>query len=151
SSGGTGSPKSCGCGPSDASWHGRVNGREAARPFYTVTVWLAVEREHRVFVQFEGFAIAGDEAIGGRRRGDRRPARPGRALPAGRRRRGSARQAAGQGRGERAAPADAVRQGDQRQGPGGPDALPARARQGPLESTGDVRHRTRPDREWPTR
>ena len=44
-----------------------MNGREAARRFYTDVVGLAVEREHRVFVQFEGFAIAGDEAVGGRR------------------------------------------------------------------------------------
>jgi predicted enzyme related to lactoylglutathione lyase len=40
---------------------------EAARRFYTEVVGLPVEREHPVFVQFEGFAIAGDEAMGGRR------------------------------------------------------------------------------------
>ena len=39
----------------------------AARRFYEEVLGLAVEREHPVFVQFEGFAIAGDAAVGGRR------------------------------------------------------------------------------------
>jgi hypothetical protein len=39
----------------------------AAKRFCAEVLGLAVEREHPVFVQFEGFAIAGDEAVGGRR------------------------------------------------------------------------------------
>src|SRR5262245_33600657 len=44
-----------------------VHDIEAARRFYADVLGLAVEREHPVFVQFEGFAIAGDQAVGGRR------------------------------------------------------------------------------------
>ncbi len=38
---------------------------EAAKAFYTDVVGLKVERFHPRFVQFPGFAIASDEAMGG--------------------------------------------------------------------------------------
>jgi catechol 2,3-dioxygenase-like lactoylglutathione lyase family enzyme len=47
-----------------------VKDMAAAKRFYTDVLGLAVEREHPVFVQFDGFAIAGDEAVGGRREED---------------------------------------------------------------------------------
>jgi len=39
----------------------------ASRRFYEEVVGLAVEREHPTFVQFDGFAIATDQSLGGGR------------------------------------------------------------------------------------
>jgi catechol 2,3-dioxygenase-like lactoylglutathione lyase family enzyme len=39
---------------------------EAAKRFYVGTLGLKVEREHPTFVQFDHFAVASDESIGGR-------------------------------------------------------------------------------------
>jgi len=39
---------------------------EAARAFYEGVLGLTVQRYHPTFVQFEGFAIAGGEPLGGR-------------------------------------------------------------------------------------
>lgn len=39
---------------------------EAARRFYTDVLGLEAERTHPTFVQFDRFAIASDEALGGR-------------------------------------------------------------------------------------
>jgi catechol 2,3-dioxygenase-like lactoylglutathione lyase family enzyme len=39
---------------------------EAARRFYVDVLGLSVEREHPTFVQFQSFAIASDESVGGK-------------------------------------------------------------------------------------
>ena len=44
-----------------------VDDIEAARRFYVETLGLTVQRQHPTFVQFENFAIASDEAVGGSR------------------------------------------------------------------------------------
>ena len=44
-----------------------VNDIEAATRFYTTVMGLKVERQHESFVQFDRFAIASDEALGGSR------------------------------------------------------------------------------------
>lgn len=43
-----------------------VTDMEAARRFYVDIMGLEVEREHPTFVQFEGFAIASDQPLGGK-------------------------------------------------------------------------------------
>jgi predicted enzyme related to lactoylglutathione lyase len=40
---------------------------ESARRFYVETLGLTVQRHHPTFLQFENFAIASDEAVGGSR------------------------------------------------------------------------------------
>lgn len=42
-----------------------VNDIDAARRFYVDVLGLTVQREHPTFVQFEDFAIAGDESLTG--------------------------------------------------------------------------------------
>jgi catechol 2,3-dioxygenase-like lactoylglutathione lyase family enzyme len=44
-----------------------VDDIEAARRFYVETLGLTVQRQHPTFLQFENFAIASDEAVGGTR------------------------------------------------------------------------------------
>ena len=44
-----------------------VDDIEAARRFYVETLGLTVQRHHPTFLQFENFAIASDEAVGGSR------------------------------------------------------------------------------------
>jgi len=44
-----------------------VDDIEAARRFYTETLGLTVQRQHPTFIQFDNFAIASDEAVGGSR------------------------------------------------------------------------------------
>lgn len=44
-----------------------VDDIEAARRFYVETLGLIVQRQHPTFLQFENFAIASDEAVGGSR------------------------------------------------------------------------------------
>lgn len=44
-----------------------VDDIEAARRFYVETLGLTIQRHHPTFLQFENFAIASDEAVGGSR------------------------------------------------------------------------------------